>query len=246
MTKIRYRVNDAGELVDRDGNVLGRLTGLTLDVPAAEGRGGTLGGCGVLSPSNSDVDLDVDVQRNEEEEKEKSPRETASVADVATILGASAEAVWRYWCAQRKPRRTELSAEQAKLITKALRAGFTVPDLCLAIDGLLGSDWHRERKKLQISTIFATRPGGPTLTDQVEGWIEKAPASTAAGAVTSAEDVRSGHVNSLKADVLRAWWRDHARPEPTRDAQERAAAAIEGLRGYGIEVSFEDGKPVFT
>lgn len=169
-----------------------------------------------------------------------------SVFEQATVIGACIEAVWRYWCEQRKPKRTDLEPAQSRLISKGLRAGFTSEELCRAIDALLASDWHREHKKLQLSVIFATRPGGPTLRDQIEGWIERSPSTQPAGAVTSPQDVRAGHLNALKADVMRGWHRDRSKPAPTRDARERATAAIEGLKGYGVNVRFEDdGRPVF-
>lgn len=158
--------------------------------------------------------------------------------------------VWDYWCERRQPKRTDLEPSQEKLIAKAVRAGFEGEELCRAIDALLASDWHRERKKLHLSVIFATRPGGPTLRDQIESWIEQAPSLPSPGEAPhkTVAGVYEGRVASLQMDVLRGWHEHKQYPPPTDSAIERAHQAAEELKDeFGIEVSFgENDRPVFS
>jgi hypothetical protein len=87
--------------------------------------------------------------------------------------------VWAYWIAARQPTRTKLDTGNAKNIARALNADFDVKDLCNAIDGLLASEWHRERGKLTLSTIFKTGPGTESFTDRIQGFIDRALSSPA-------------------------------------------------------------------
>lgn len=87
--------------------------------------------------------------------------------------------IWAYWVERRQPRRRELEASQAKLIAKGL--ALAQPDeLKRAIDALLADEWHRERGLLNLSTLLATKPGGPTLRDQIDRWLDRAPSAPAA------------------------------------------------------------------
>lgn len=88
--------------------------------------------------------------------------------------------VWRYWLDKRQPRFAELEPSQARLIRKGITA-VGVNGLKAAIDALLASDWHRERSMLQLSTLLKTRPGGATLRDQLEVWIERSPSPAQVG-----------------------------------------------------------------
>lgn len=60
-----------------------------------------------------------------------------------------------------------------KLMVRAFNAGFTAGDLKLAIVGLLGSDWHRERGQLGLSVIFKTGPGTESFEDRIQGFIDR-------------------------------------------------------------------------
>jgi hypothetical protein len=217
-------------VVDGDGRVVGELV-LREGNHLKEGRDSPL--------SNSDVTGSMKALASQ---KKESPREGAE-----SIAAAQIAEVWRYWCQRRQPRRTELDDQQAKLIGKGFKADYTAPDLECAIDGLLASDWHRDRKQLSLSTIFSTRPGGPTLRDQVDTWIERGTASRGNGGIEEG-DVRTGYIDSLKADVRRAWRPDPERPRADEATQQRAADAIAELKSrYGITTSFaERERPVFT
>lgn len=153
------------------------------------------------------------------------------------------ELVWRYWCERRQPRRRDLEPSQRKLIQRALNARFEVADLERAIDALLASDWHRARKLQQLSTIFATRPGGPTLRDQVEQWIERAPSPHASVRASSVarSPVITGRIAAAKDAVHMA-----AQMPGHRSAEKQAARARELLARHGITVQDgPDGRPLF-
>lgn len=157
---------------------------------------------------------------------EEGPQEEQEEQD-----GDARVAVWAYWVEKRRPKRTDLEPAQARLIAKALNAGFAVPELCRAIDALLASDWHRTNRRLQLSTIFATRPGGPTLRDQIDGWIERATSSPASSGVTA------GRIRAAKDNVLSAF---HLGNEASQDS-------LDTLSRFGITVvRRDDGFPTFV
>lgn len=174
---------------------------------------------------------DTSDPHSQEEQQEEEEEQDGDVA-----------AVWAYWVQERKPRRADLERAQAKLIRRGLNAGFAVAELSRAIDGLLRSDWHRRNRKLHLSTIFATRPGGPTLRDQIESFIEVASSPASAGAGPGAgEGVSAAAIARAKADVLRAFEMPH-----NSQAREQMQRAIELLRRHGVEVVRKpDGRPTF-
>jgi hypothetical protein len=216
MTKVRYTINDRGELEARDGTILGRVVGLTLDV----GRGGAMGGSGDDLTSTSGLNS-------------KRSERTEGGAGETSITDASIAEVWAYWCERRQPRRRDLELSQARLIRKGLNASFTVDELKRAIDALLASEWHKANGRQQLSAIFATRPGGPTLRDQIEGWIERSP-----GAPASRSDILTGKIEAAKK---------HVRFD---DDSAMFTASVEFLASHGITVAWHQdahGKryPVF-
>lgn len=194
-------------------------------------------------------EVDIRSDRKPTSDKEDSVEED-SVQQTATAPPAAAGQepqddpvleVWGYWISRRRPLRQDLEDAQRRLIQKALNAGFTVPELWKAIDGLLASDWHRENSKLHLSTIFATRPGGPTLRDQISSWIERAAPSKpkGGGAGVSAEAI-----SRAKTDVLRAWQMPRS-----SHAVSQGEKAKDVLRRHGITVvrdSERNGRPQFV
>lgn len=175
--RVRYAVNDRGQLEDRAGNVLGRLTSLTIDL----GQGGTTGGVG--GPHLEHRQL----TRKAAERTEGGAGETAFDPDV--------EDVWAYWCVQRRPRFTTLEPSQARLIRKGIEQ-VGVDGLKRAIGGLLASEFHRERKLLQLSSILKTRPGGATLRDQLEAFIERSPSPSPTAVEPAAPAARIARLRS--------------------------------------------------
>lgn len=148
------------------------------------------------------------------------------------------EEVWSYWLEKRRPRRTELEESQARLIAKALGL-VSSQELRRAIDGLLSSEWHRDNKRLHLSSILATRPGGPTLRDQIDGFIERAPATS-----NGRSEYAKGLISRAKREIMQLWPdRDRLNRNPyERQAWEQNAEILER---YGIQIAEGDERPVF-
>lgn len=114
--KVRYSVNEAGELVDRDGNSLGRITSITL-----EEAGGTTGGVEVEHPVNSRTDGSG--------RKKKNP------------LTPEIEEVWAHYVQVFNAGRQTLNEQRLRVIRQALKVR-TVGECKRAIDGLRVSEHH--------------------------------------------------------------------------------------------------------
>jgi hypothetical protein len=219
--KTRFNLNERGELEDRHGRVLGRLTSVTLEEPS--------GGLGVK---------EVDSQVARQSSSERSDKKEGGAG--GNQLAPDVADVWAHWCDRRQPRRTALEPSQAKLIAKALKL-VDVGDLKRAIDALMASEWHRERKLLSLSTLLATRPGGPTLRDQLDQWIERG------GGGTSVRSIQAqARIDEAKRDVMAAWHRDPDRPAPTQATLDARDRAIVRLAELGITVEHAaNGRPIF-
>lgn len=104
--------------------------------------------------------------------------EPSGEPSIRTEQDEAVDGVWAYWLGARQPKVTKLSSGTRQLLGRALNVGFDAQDLCLAVDGLLASDWHREHGKLQLSTIFTTGPGTQSFEDRIQSFIDKAPGSS--------------------------------------------------------------------
>jgi hypothetical protein len=178
MTKVRYTVNEKGQLADRDGNVLGRLTSLTLDVANSGLPVGTTG---------------VGGSEEQQEQKNSTP-----VAPKRSLTDIAVEEVYGHWLQRRpsKRRSADVPAGTARQIGRALKASYTVAELKAMIDALLDSEWHQARPEtLKLSTIFATKPGGRTFEDQLDYWLERA------GGPPKRSDVIGGKIEAAKKHV---------------------------------------------
>jgi hypothetical protein len=182
--KHHYTINERGELIAGDGACLGRITEIKLTLED--------------SPDHANAEVQVEAMTLDDfpapltrapgppkggttstATSEPTSTATSKSKSTSTTLRENdldVQAAWAYWCERRQPRFPKLEASQANLIRKGIDA---VGDggLRTAIEGLLASDWHREHNQLQLSTILKTRPGGPTLRDQLEMWMERAPSS---------------------------------------------------------------------
>jgi hypothetical protein len=180
--KHRYTINERGELIAGDGACLGRITEIKLTLEDSPDHAAK-----VEVEALTLDDFPAPLARADARPPEGGQTSTATSKATATSKSKSksttlrendldVQAAWAYWCERRQPRFPKLEASQANLIRKGIDA---VGDggLRTAIEGLLASDWHREHNQLQLSTILKTRPGGPTLRDQLEMWMERAPSS---------------------------------------------------------------------
>lgn len=159
----RFTINDAGCLVDRDGVVLGRVCGITLDVPLesplyvgpAEGGGGSSSGSEPSSTSTA-------IAPTQKKDGGAGETEAARVEDV-----------WCHFLRVADPRRKTLTTSSRRVLLKAVRDS-EVAVCKQAIDGLV--EYAKRRGgEVNLSRVFATRPGGSTLSDQIEWWASQAP-----------------------------------------------------------------------
>jgi hypothetical protein len=227
---VRYAINDRGELVSSNGRVLGRVVALEIE----------------RSPrvrATSDVEetptSTATATSTSTPQKSKSLQSDARSA-ATDVVSADVREVWAYWLDRRRPKRTDIEKSQARLIAKGVDAT-DVATLKHAIDGLLASEWHRDHKLLQLSTILKTKPGGATLRDQIEHFAELASSKPGSTPRTATAQVR---IDELKATVLRiASFR-----ELTERDRDELATAVDELRKRGISTTFSDerdGWPTF-
>lgn len=177
------------------------------------------------------------VQDGQNPQKEPVVEEEQHLSADADPFADRIKQVWAYWQSKR-PSRRSLSDGASKQIRRALKAGYTVEDLAAMIDALLASDWHRERKLQYLSTILATKPGGPTFEDQLDQWLERA--GRGRQGVPSASNAK---VSQAKRNVLAAW----EFPGDER-VVERGHVAADWLAQHGFKIEHDDtnGKPRFV
>lgn len=221
--KRRFAVNSEGELEDRDGRVIGRLTSLTLEVPADVEMGGYRGGSCSEEKANDDISASA----------------TVDEGGVGETSGAWVE-VWAHYAEVMKPRKRDLDPEGRKIIRDALKVA-TVVECCRAIDGCAASDHHMgrtlgaRRKYNGLSQILkAKRGGGPygrqgqTTRERIDFFLDLAEKAGLPSGVTSADPAR---VRSAKREVLDAW--EYPSDESVVRRGEEAAAWLEQ---QGIQV----------
>lgn len=218
--KRRFTVNEQGELEDRDGRILGPVTGLTIDVPKDVDIGGYRG------VVRSEERTDADPSTNE--------------GGVGETKPSDVELVWAHYVEVMKPRKRDLDPEGRKIIRDALKVA-TVAECCRAIDGCASSDHHMgraigtRRKYNSLSQILkAKRPGGPygrqgqTTRERIDFFIDLAEKAGLPSGVTSADPAR---LRSAKREVLDAW--EYPGDESVVRRGEEAAAWLEQ---QGIQV----------
>lgn len=216
--KRRFNVNKDGQLEDRDGNVLGRLTSLTLDV----GAGGTIGGFVVPSTTEESITTVGGVGEGD-----------ATVSDTAVV--------WAHYVEVMKPRNKQLDAEGRKIILEALKVA-TVDECKRAIDGCAASTYHmgqngRQRKYNRLSQILKARRAGQfgqgqTTRERIDFFLDLADKSGLPSGLTSADPAR---VLQAKREVMDAW-----EYPGNEDAVARGEEAAAWLEQQGIRV-LEDG-----
>lgn len=181
--KRRFTINDSGELVDRDGTVLGRVVGITLDVP---NEGALVGGKGGSSSSLLN-------------DKEKE----GGVGETNPQLIDEAADVWKHYLeVYPQTRSKDLDAETRKIINAALKVA-TVDECNRAIDGNKGSAFHqgqnaRRKRYTRISHILRGKRSIRTTREQIDLFLDLAEKS---GSVAAPDDAR---VSAARRAVLDA------------------------------------------
>lgn len=238
--KVRLSVRD-GRLCARDGSVVGSVEAITVDVDlAALGALGAQRGSQTAKGARERGDYGgLNVGTTERLEL-TNPAEDSTVGGgkggsrgetEPREFGEQIDAVWDYWTAHRRPRRQDLEPANERLLRRAFREGYAVDDLKAAIDALLASDYHRERSLLRLSSLLATRPGGPTFRDQLDSWIERGRSLTPVERGGMAGEA----VAAAKRMVREAWGRDAS----------LVTAGLQQLARHGLTAVDEGGKPKF-
>lgn len=187
--KHRFSVNSKGELEDRNGNNLGRMTSITFELPADFFGVGTIGG--IEEPSTT----------------EGLPQEGGA----GETNGPWVEMVWAHYVAVMRPRNKDLDPEARKIIRDALRVA-TVDECKRAIDGCAASPYHmgqnaRQRKYNRLSQILKARRAGQfgaaqTTRERIDFFIDMADKAGLHPGLTSADPAR---VRQAKRSVMDAW-----------------------------------------
>lgn len=250
----RFTINDDGDLVDREGNVLGRVVGLTLDVPAG-GKGGLFvpsstselaGDGGVGEGAGATLDHPPLADELSAIPKEQVLAFGAHPINSRTapirLLTAAVNAVWGAYQSHHHPRRDAPDDEDRKIIRDALAVA-TVADCIQAIEGCAKSEFHmgkndKRKKYNQLSQILRGKRGRQTTRERIEFFMELAEKGGQQSGVTSASDAR---VRQARREVLDAY-------EFPNDEQvaKRGSEAEAWLREQGWKVEREEnGRPRF-
>jgi hypothetical protein len=131
----RFTVDELGRLVDRDGNVLGKLVSLTLESPRAAGT------IGVAVSSGEQQGL----------EGEQTP-----LAPSEPSMQDPIDVVWAHYVEVMKPRKRELDAQGRAVIREALKVA-TVEECCGAIDGCKASSFHMDARTFPGDGLVVSR-----------------------------------------------------------------------------------------
>ena len=80
------------------------------------------------------------------------------------------------------PRR-RVSAKDATIVAKALRLGYSSAELCEALDGNAADEWHREKRKHELSYVL--RDTGKIDGFRVRAELAEEPIVDAFGCLTA-------------------------------------------------------------
>lgn len=225
--KRRFTINDAGELEDREGNVLGRVVGITIDFGKRDPWGDYRG---VLLTEDEGKDTPLP------------PEQTALIAGSDLIAE-----VWATYVEVMNPRQKALDAETRKIIRDALKVA-DVSECKRAIVKCSESSFHmgkndQNRKYNKPSHILKGRRGGVAparTTRETIDWFLDLDTGSGRGSVTSAGNAR---ITQAKRDVL-----DGFEFPGDEHVVRRAAESEEFLRSVGIQVTRDEdtGRPRFS
>lgn len=154
--RTRLHVNEKGELVGRDGVVLGRLVSVTIEL-----EGGTLRRGEAFSGDSQSL------------ESEANDNSLGGVGEgQGSMLPDPVNEVWDYYVATVNRPKAQLTAKVRTWIAAAIKA-VGVDDCKLAIDGLAASDYHRQNGYVGIE--YALKPKqGQTIESRVAFMKSKA------------------------------------------------------------------------
>jgi len=235
LLKRRFTINEDGNLEDRQGVVLGKVVGITLDVPStppspasdpasdAEPAGaGSSGGRGLFFLEGE--------QQQEEKEKANAAGARGSFDPVLEV--------WEHYCRVMDPRHKGLDSQTRKVIREALAVA-TLSECKRAIDGCRSSDFHmgkndRGRKYNAVSQILKGKRGGRTTRENIDFFLDLAEKAGLQSGVPSGGNEK---VRRAKRAVL-----DAAEFPGDEHVAERGRSAEAWLVEQGWRIEREDGR----
>jgi hypothetical protein len=236
--KTRFTVDANGVLTDREGNALGRLTSLTLEL--AEAPSQLPGNSGQIVGTMGDSLFEN--QLEEEKEQPHKPHEIEEVwAVYDRLIG--------------KGRRQYVARTHGAMILDAIKATGDIELVKKAIVGLSRSTHHmghNEQHRTYNDLRYALKPirgTGETIQERVEKMARYVDASPGALAVPPTRDrgVLEGRIESDKG-VVRDFTSARLQRALTHDEDRRLREATQRLADLGITITFRqsDGWPLFT
>lgn len=212
--KVRYSVNEAGELVDRDGRSLGKITSVTLD--HHEEEGGTIGG---------EEDRHLVVLREPGEQKKKT-----------TPIAPEIDEIWAHYVKVFDATRQTLNVQRKRVIRNALNVR-SAEECKRAIDGLKVSPFHNGENqdgKKYLDIRYALK-GNSTKGESDEERIDK---------MMDTADAHGGGITGgkLPPDHPRVKrWVENVRYAWSNNAEKaRGREALIKLRELGYDVLLSD------
>lgn len=224
--KTRYTIDaESGHLIDRDGNSLGRVVGITLDSAPLGGRGVK----SVGSASTSTAEGTASVRG-----VEGGTRPTASRLEQAAVAR-----IWRYW-KEISGKAQKLDSKRERIIRNAIRLVGEEATM-QALLGLTRSPHHRgqnEQRKQYMEVRYALKGIGDESDDER---IEKA-ISWAAMYATDLAPVDTAKVERWLDEVREFVGRQAIDPSSTT-GRDRAVEAYRKLAAAGFRVTKLDRPP---
>lgn len=156
-------------------------------------------------------------------ETQDAPATAKKVAE----LRIEVETIWLHYVQLFNPPRKELTDSRRRLIERALKECAPMEDrvdyLKSAVTGL--HVWRSQKQgDNSLSAVFQTRPGGSTLGDQLQFFVDQA-TSGGTSASPKVPSVLSGTISARKREVL-----DMLAYPDSPDHKERGLAAMEWLK----------------
>lgn len=136
----------------------------------------------------------------------------------------------------RHPRSRELTPGRRRLIDRALKEA-SVDECKAALTGLFLTPWYMERDQWDMRYVFGTKPGGRTLREQIDRFIDTAEQAGRGFAIPSVDPEKLGRA---KVVIQQA----HDLPD-NETAQARAKRAEGWLESVGVIVDREGERPMF-
>lgn len=218
--RTRFSINEHGELVSRDGEVLGRLTSLTIDR-----AGGTIGG---VSSSSSN-------EENKKKETTPQPPKTARDVEVDTV--------WAHW-EHTFGNRWQLDAKRRTMISKALDKR-SVDTLKEAITGLSKSPHHNGENATSTKYIdlqYALKGRGAQSDESVIDRMAELGRSATKTAALDVDEQGVPQFARFRFEAMRRLWHNRRFNVNWQGEMERLTAEI---HHYGCTVIFDsDSEPL--